>query len=440
VNRRIRPPRPLTVGAALLLAAVASVVASCALPSATSVAPGSSDPPATIAGASASPVASLSSASTAPASVGPSFASGFAPIDLTVFARPQWLSPSEAPGDSIFRNDPGRPVPSQSASWVALKAAGRIALVDGQLVVLDEAVDPLTDPKTGAPVPQARRLDLDWARWIVEPYGDGTDVKGNSYTNRSYWNLCGPGAVTVALYYWQQLTGHPDVTGTAGYFLDPYEAAGAAWPSRGPVFFTPDGKPQSLGTYWTGSDSINGFTAHARGFLMHLAMDVRPAGWTSTGIDIFVDGNGTARYPTLGAPPSYMMAALNWEASSHHLTAWADGFYAQVSRWSPTLGRDLRTAAMLDIGRDGIAIVASADTYYLPNWLAANPDDTPHTRHAIAIVGYDNTSDPPTYTYLDTCGRRCNSRGGNRSGQVHVISQDRLEEAVTASYGMGFIW
>ena len=274
----------------------------------------------------------------------------------------------------------------------------------------------------------------------MEPYGDGIDVKGNRYVNLSYWNLCGAGAVAVALYYWQQKTGYPNVTGTSGYFLDPYESAGADWPARGPVFVSPSGEAQRLGTYWTGSDSVDGFTAHGRGFLMYLAMAAKPAGWTASGIDIFVDGDGVARYPTLGVPPRYMMAGLNWEASNHHSTAWHETYYTSVSRWSPMIERDLRTAAMIDIGRDGVPIVASADTFYLPNWQASDPKRTPHIRHAIAIVGYDNASSPPTYTYLDTCGRRCNSRGGNRNGQVHVISQERLIEAITASYGMGFIW
>jgi hypothetical protein len=65
---------------------------------------------------------------------------------------------------------------------------------------------------------------------------------------------------------------------------------------------------------------------------------------------------------------------------------------------------------------------------------------TPHTRHAISIVGYDNTANPPTFTYLDTCGRSCNNRGGNQNGQIHVISQAQMVKAITDGNGMGFIW
>ncbi len=365
-----------------------------------------------------------------------SLPSGFVPIDLFAVQPVPLLNPTDAPGDSIFRFDPGRRMPDQSPAWLMLKAAGRIVLSGGKIGLLDEDVDPLVGPGTGRNVPAARTLDLTWSRWIVEPPAWGLDVKGNSYRDLSYWNLCGPGAVSVTLYYWQKLTGHPNVMGAAGYYLDPYESAGADWPSRGPSLPTSGGK--RLGTYWSGSDTVSGFTAHGRGFLMYMAMATKPASWTSRGIDIFVDGLGRARYPTLGAPPDYMTAGLNWEASGRHADGWVETYYTIVPRWDPFIARDLQVAVMLDVGRDGVPIVASADTYYLPNW--QNGSRTPHTRHAIAIVGYDNSAKPPTYTYLDTCGRGCNSRAGNRPGQIHVIAQDRLVKAVTANYGMGFIW
>jgi hypothetical protein len=339
--------------------------------------------------------------------------------------------------DLIPLVDPGRNIPVQSVDWLKLKAAGRIVLSNGKIGLLDPGVYPLTDPVTGKPVPAARVLDTSWTRWIVEPPAYGTDAKGNTYNDLTYWNLCGPGASTVALYYWQQLTGHPNVTGTAGYFLDPYVAAGVAWPGRGPSFVSPNGTAQHLGTYWTGSVAVNGFTAHGRGFLMYLAMAVTPAGWTSPGIDVFVSGRGGALYPTRGSPPPDMQAALNWEASGR-ATDWAQTYYATVHRWDPTLARDLTAAVMLDVGRDGVPVLVAADTFGLPNWQAGA--STPHTRHAIAIVGYDNTAKPPTFTYLDSCGHSCNARGGNQNGQIHVISQAQMVAALTADNGMSFIW
>ena len=368
----------------------------------------------------------------------------FQPIDLFAVQPPEFENPtpapsvSDAPGDAIYGFDGGRQTPQQSMSWLTLKAAGRIVLSNGQVSVLPAGADPLTDSKTGQPVPALRTLDLTWTRWIVEPPGSGVDAKGNNYADLSYWNLCGPGSTAVTLYYWQKLTGQPNVTGTSGYYLDPYVAAGSTWPVPGPRLPVSAGKV--VGTYWSGSDSVSGFTAHARGYVMYLAMQVTPAGWTTPGIDIMVDGEGKPRYPLLGATMADIKAALNWEASNHRPGDSQDVYYASVGRWDPTLSRDLQAAVMLDVGRDGVPVVAGVDTFGLPNWQASDPSKTPHTRHAIAIVGYDNTANPPTYTYLDTCGRACNNRGGNQNGQIHVISQDGLVQALIAAHGLSFVW
>jgi hypothetical protein len=431
------------------LAAGAAIIAIVALGAAAVFAgPGAGEPAAT---PSASAVAAgtsfgsidLPATSTPGATASPSAGPTFQPIDLFAIEPPATPAPpgrparTSRPVDRIPLVDPGRDIPDQSVDWLRLKATGRIVLSKGKIGLLDAGADPLVDPTTGQPVPAARRLDTSWSRWIVEPPATGKDAKGNTYNDLTYWNLCGPGASTVALFYWQQLTGHPNVTGTAGYFLDPYVAAGVVWPKPGPAFVAPNGIAHRLGTYWSGSVKVSGFTAHARGFVMYLAMAVKPAGWTSPGIDVFVSGQGKALYPTRGSPPPDMQAALNWEASGH-AADWTDTYYATVHRWDPTLARDLTVAVMLDVGRDGVPVVVAADTFNLPNWQAGSK--TPHTRHAIAIVGYDNTASPPTFTYLDTCGRSCNSRAGNQNGQIHVISQAQMVNALTADNGMSFSW
>ena len=74
-----------------------------------------------------------------------------------------------------------------------------------------------------------------------------------------------------------------------------------------------------------------------------------------------------------------------------------------------------------------------------PRVLAAG-SATPHVQHGVTIVGYDNTANPPTYTYLDTCGRGCNSRSGNQNGGIYVISQAAMVRAIQDSGGSGFIW
>jgi hypothetical protein len=401
--------------------------------------PVTSSDPAVPSGTLASPTAASSAdptataASTSTPTTTPQPASGFVPID--VFAGPT-SGPGSNPLSGYFRFDARRPLPTQSDGWLTAKSLGRVVLSGNDVALLDPVMDPTLVVATGRPVPDARTLDTSWTRWIVEPPGYGHDEKGTHYTNLTYWNLCGPGAATVALYYWQQLTGHPNVAGTKGYFLDPYTAEGSAWPSPGPSVAVSDGQP--VGTYWSGSDTVNGFTAHGRGFVMYMAMQTQPATWQSTGIAVFSDGNGNPLYPTRGASRANIQAGLNWEVSGRSPSTWTEAWYASVSKADPTLTRDLQMAVMLDVGRDGVPVVAAVDTFDLPNWRAGS--STPHTRHAVAIVGYDNAASPPTYSYIDTCGRSCNSRGGNGYGQVHVIAQSAMVASILDDVGSGFVW
>jgi len=92
------------------------------------------------------------------------------------------LHPSEPPGDSIFRDDPGRPIPAQSTEWRTLKASGRVVLSNGKIGLLDADVDPLANPSTGTSIADARTLDLTWTRWIVEPPASGVDEKATFTT------------------------------------------------------------------------------------------------------------------------------------------------------------------------------------------------------------------------------------------------------------------
>jgi hypothetical protein len=381
--------------------------------------------------AAASPSAATSGPGATPAG------SGFQPIDMFAPDVPSSVThPDFHATEAPFHPSDARPIPSQPNSWLMEKAYGRIALVGGKTVLLDASVNPLLLQATGQPVAAAHSLAVAWTRWIVEPPGIGSDEKGVKYTDKSFWNFCGPGSATVTLYYWQQLTGHPNVTGMAGYFLDPYAAEGVAWPSPGPA--VPWSGSKRIGTYWSGSDGVSGFTAHARGFIAYMATKSQPAGWTATGIAVWADDTGHAYYPTRGASLGDIQTGLNWEISGHDATNWLDSWYGFVNNSDPTLARDLQTAVMLDVGRDGVPVVAAVDTFDLPNWQKGSA--TPHTRHAITIVGYDNSANPPTYSYLDTCGHACNPRGGNTNGQVHIIAQSKMVAALTDAVGIGFTW
>jgi len=345
------------------------------------------------------------------------------------------LKPLAVLGPNGRGPDPSRPIAVQSRDWLALKATGRVAVVDGKITILPADADPMVIPSTGLPVPATKKLDVSWTRWVVETLGVGHDDKGSYYHDLSYWKLCGDGAMTVALWYWQQLTGHPDVTGTAGYFLDPYVAQGASWPKTGPTIPRKGGK--KLGTYWAGMDTQNGYMAVGRGFEMYLATAAKPAGWTSAGLAVFAAA-GKPLYPSTGTDRSTIQVGLNWEVSGHDASSWATAYYASVVRSAPFLAHDLNSAVMLDLGRDGVPVIAAVDSFYLPNW--ANGNATKHAGHSIAIVGYDNTANPPTYSYLDTCGHACNPRTANREGRVYVIPQARLWRAMKYTSGAGFVW
>jgi hypothetical protein len=167
-------------------------------------------------------------------------------------------------------------------------------------------------------------------------------------------------------------------------------------------------------------------------------MAMKPPGWQSVGQAVYADANGRPLYPTIGAPRTSIQVALNWEASGHAAEGWAEFWYTSVMRFEPTAARDLQMAVTLDVGRDGVPVVVELDTHGLPNW--QNGASTPHIRHAITIVGYDNAAKPPTYTYIDTCGSSCNNRGGNRDGQVHVIAQSQMVSAMQDTVGSGFLW
>ena len=439
-------PRPLTAAAAIALLVV--LAASAAFLFAPSGSGAAADPTPTsglvadgswFPSPSAAPSAAPSGAPTEPptptpiptptAFNGPGFQA------VNVFATPSPPPRSSQPGDPSFLHDSRRPLPVQSDAWLTLKSSGRVAIVNGKIGLIPAEANPMLSLSTGKTLPAARRLSVSWTRWVVEPYAYGRDERGNTYSDKTFWNLCGPGATTAALYYWQQILGYPNVTGMAGYFLDPYAAEGVSWPIPGPRVAV-SGKKR-LGTYWSGSDRLNGFLANGRGYLMYLAMAAQPATWQSPGMAVFASG-GKPLYPTRGSSRSNIQTVMNWEISGHNADSWTETWYASVQKVDPTIAQDLRTAVMLDIGRDGVPVVGAVDTFNLPNWQAGSA--TPHTRHAIAIVGYDNTANPPTYSYIDSCGHSCNSRAGNAAGQVHVISQANMVKALSNTAGSGFVW
>ena len=244
--------------------------------------------------------------------------------------------------------------------------------------------------------PAARMLPTSVVSAIVEPPGSGHDDEGTSYYDRNYWNFCGPGAVTAALSYFNSnVTSWP-----AGTFREPYG-------------------PHVSATYWTSSDTVSGYHAVGRAYLMHIALQVKPPNFTTAGLPSF------SSYPTTGSTLGDARDVLNWEASGHAST-WKTFFYQVV-------GASGLSSATLhhDITRDiygGHAVLADVNTAYLPNWSRG-------LGHSIAIVGYDDTAG--TYAYVDTCGRACNGSAQATNGGVWHVAQSRLYTAIT-SFGVGY--
>jgi len=70
---------------------------------------------------------------------------------------------------------------------------------------------------------------------------------------------------------------------------------------------------------------------------------------------------------------------------------------------------------MLDVGRDGVPVIAAVDTFDLPNWQAGT--NTPHIRHAVSIWA-TTTVQSTTFTYMIRAAPSGNPRSGNGNGQV----------------------
>ncbi len=83
---------------------------------------------------------------------------------------------------------------------------------------------------------------------------------------------------------------------------------------------------------------------------------------------------------------------------------------------------------MGDVYYSGVPLVAITNTSYLPGWSRGG------VIHAIAIIGYNNTTQ--TYTCVETCG----SDGcGSLHQGVYTISQSALYNAIENANGNGAI-
>jgi hypothetical protein len=316
-----------------------------------------------------------------------------------VAADPSVIRQGVAPIDPTWRQDP---------AFVQAKNEGRIVISStGQASILTKA--PLVAPS----IPGSYSLDVSWTNSIAEPAGVGTDDAGNGYTDKNYWNFCGAGATTVALWYWPNSKGA--VLYDSGYFTEP-KNWGSGWYAT---------------TYWT-------TRVHGRGFIMLAAEEERPtprippgAGtWPYPGIMDWSQAPGSLNY---GTPINRIVDALNWEASGHAGILY---FYVRVP--APVSSSSLLSYVHSDIGTGHVPVVVDALTWtssavHLPNWKSGSLQ----VNHSVTIVGYNDTTQ--MYTVMDTCSGACNNTG--RGAGTGTISYANLATLVNAeSDGDGIVW
>ncbi len=254
-------------------------------------------------------------------------------------------------------------------------------------------------------VAASKVLDTSDTKYFVEPEGGKKkDDAGNTYTDDNYWNMCGPGAEAVVLYYspWRS---NPKYGRINTYYKEPYG-------------------PHVSNTFWTSpsNDKTYGYKTMWRPSILYLAEYSKPPTFSTAGVD------GFSTYRTTGSKTSDICDSLNWEASDHASKSSYCGsgsyFYAEVSGSTSFHSHVVSDVNASHDGISGWAVWVAVNTYassthHLPNWSRS-------VTHAIAVVGYNDTAN--TYTYIDTCGPHCNSSSGNSSStREFTVSQSVLE-------------
>lgn len=280
----------------------------------------------------------------------------------------------------------------QDPQWVALKLANKIQR-PGYSSTATQGVQ----PECGSPcIPSTYTLSYSSTQSVREPLGSvpGTynctnDAGGHCYVDLYMWGLCGPGATTVALYYWNR----PVFSYSNGsWFSDPHTS-----------------------TYWNNTDG--------RAYLMYLATQSYPPSFISAGEETYFGYSSDITYNT------DVRDTLNWEASGH-AGNWSTYFYVYLS-YNGLSASTLNADTTVDIAVYHAPVVVDLNAQRLPNWTNNNGV----TSHFVSIIGYNNVNG--TYTYIDTCGQGCNNKGS--SNGVYTVSQSTLYTAIEQNNGNGAV-
>ncbi len=284
---------------------------------------------------------------------------------------------------------PGKSSPtSQDQAHLALKQGYRVSTTQ-----TDTGRTPIYLASAPQPTYSASALlDPSIANSVQEPAGSGKDDAGNEYNDPNMYNLCGPGATTVALSYWFNTAKLGQRT------FNDYVAT----------------------TTW--NDSWH----HA--YIMYLATQIKWPGQNGVPGEIsYSNGRST------GTNVGDLVNALNWAMYETRLPnphpreaeptpyAWPNGFYSIES--NP--GQDqIRNDIVQDIAWAKVPAIALVNGPDLTNndWRGQKGQ---RIGHFIAIIGYDNLAN--TYTYEETYGNLNQTYGFG----MKTISQNGLWTAMT---------
>lgn len=251
------------------------------------------------------------------------------------------------------------------------------------------------------------------------PLGGGGDDTQSAYFDPYYATLCGPGAVSVALYYWPPA---PDRVPSATVSDPLYGASASTW-----------------------SDWDADGVYRMRAYMLRLAYQTRVPGWSQAGM---LPQSYQQSGELGGATLQVVNDTLNWEASGENAHAWRGYFYHiqwnsafyHQRQYPLNLYAALHGDIVTDLTRYHTPVIVEITAGYLPNWRDANP-----VNHFVAITGYDDAAG--TYTYLDTCKEYsgCNT-GGFDGPSLHTADQLQFSAGVahiatdTTTGDGGWVW
>ena len=168
---------------------------------------------------------------------------------------------------------------------------------------------------------------------------------------------------------------------------------------------------------------------------MYLAYKERPTpdAWAYPGMMNWSVLPNSSQY---GTSQDRVADAVNWETSDRTSI---NGFYFWKAASQISSSAALLSLVHADIAATGVALEIAVRTSdgvrHLPNWTAGGSK----VNHAVTIVGYDDSANPPTYQVMDTCGPGCNSTGN--AAAVHLIRQDWLYTLMKAdTQDEGVVW